>query len=160
MGGHKKAGAAVKYGTQSEAGPPTHRSLIWKYKTRQIFSTTISLPPKQKHKLSKCWKDPMLLLGWVIKAKPNPNYPNPRLWLVRRRNKMNIWLKCYSVKRQRRSSVDDLINVPRYFFCRYLLISCCFCPSSLYDSFYLSHRWAWELNVVLYFSSDNLTAPF
>ena len=25
MGGHKKAGAAVKYGTQSEAGPPTHR---------------------------------------------------------------------------------------------------------------------------------------
>ena len=25
MAGHKKAGAAVKYGTQFEAGPPTHR---------------------------------------------------------------------------------------------------------------------------------------
>ena len=96
-------------------------------------------------------RDPMLLLGWVVKAKPNPNYPNPRLWLVRRRNKMNIWLKCYSVKRQRRSSVDDLINVPHYVFCRYLLISFCFCPSSLCDSFYLLHRWAWELNVVQYF---------
>ena len=133
MAGHKKAAAAVKYGTQSEVGgllPLTDR-LIWKkYKTRQIFSNTISLPsPKQKHKLSKCWKGSSISQdlksffgGWVIKAKATPNYPNPRLWLVRRRHKMNIWLKCYSVKRQLRSSVDDLINVADCFFCRYLFL--------------------------------------
>lgn len=42
---------------------------------------------------------------------------------------MNICLKCYSVKRQPRSSVDDLINAPHYFFCHYLLLSVCFHPS-------------------------------
>ena len=83
---------------------PLTQRLIRKYKTRQIFSTTISLTPKQKHKLSKCWRgspisqDPNVIWEVVIKAKQNTSYPNSRLWLVRIRHKLNIWLKCYSVK--------------------------------------------------------------
>ena len=56
-GGHKKAGGCREIWHSIRAEPPTlSRRLIRKYKTRQIFSTTISSTPKQKHKLSKCWK--------------------------------------------------------------------------------------------------------
>ena len=56
-GGHKKAGGCREIWHSIRAEPPTpSRRLFRKYKTRQIFSTTISSTPKQKHKLSKCWK--------------------------------------------------------------------------------------------------------
>ena len=110
----------MKYGTQSQAGSAhSPVTLFGNTKRDRSFPPPSVWRRSKNTNYPKCWKGlPLsqcpMSLGWLgHKAKQqNTNYPNPQLWLVRRRHKMNIWLKCYSVKRRGDHLLMNLINVP------------------------------------------------
>ena len=110
----------MKYGTQSQAGSAhSPVTLFGNTKRDRSFPPPSVWRRSKNTNYPKCWKGlPIsqcpVSLGWLgHKAKQqNTNYPNRWLWLVRRRHKMNIWLKCYSVKRRGDHLLMNLINVP------------------------------------------------
>ena len=110
----------MKYGTQSQAGSAhSPDPLFGNTKRDRSFPPPSVWRQSKNTNYPKCWKgSPIsqwpMSLGWVgHKAKQqNTNYPNPQLWLVRRRHKMNICLKCNSVKRRGDHLLMNLINVP------------------------------------------------
>ena len=72
MGGHKKAGAAVKYGTQSEAGPPTHREPYLEIQNATDLFHHHQSAAKAKTQIIQMLEGPNVIAGLGDQSKTKP----------------------------------------------------------------------------------------